>query len=349
MKHFITMLSLSLAAMTSIACSNKEINTEKANKAYNLGREYYINKQYDLALKEADVVIKLRPDDTMAYILRGSIYRETAQYTNALNDYSKAIEINNVNAGLAQAYSLRSYIYTDIMKEYDKALEDINKALNILPHEPGFLIGLARIYIELSKYNEAQNTIDKIIKIKPGFKDVYAMQGKLYHRMKKYNDAIIYYSKEINSNDKKNKVNYQNYFNRGEAYFNINRYNKAKTDINICLKMNDKLARAYIIRGSINIADKLYDNAINDFYHALRILNSNDEQLYYNDKSDIKVAYFNMATAYYGKNDYEKTYMNLKSSIDNGFNKFDVINTHFSKIGKEHIGELINLIKNKKI
>jgi tetratricopeptide (TPR) repeat protein len=56
--------------------------------------------------------------------------KEKGDFTRALDDYAKAIEIE---PGNAKAYYGRGGLYNDHLKEYDKALDDYNKAIEIDP------------------------------------------------------------------------------------------------------------------------------------------------------------------------------------------------------------------------
>jgi tetratricopeptide (TPR) repeat protein len=74
-----------------------------------------------------------------AYNSRDWAYKEKGQYDKAISDYNKAIEIN---PRLVEAYNNRGLAYF-YKREYDKAWDDVHKAegLGAQVH-PGFLKAL---------------------------------------------------------------------------------------------------------------------------------------------------------------------------------------------------------------
>jgi tetratricopeptide (TPR) repeat protein len=72
----------------------------------------------------------------LAYLNRGNAYTGKGQYDQALADYNKAVEIN---PKFAPSYSNRGRLYF-LKKEYDKAWDDVHEA-QVLGYklEPKFL------------------------------------------------------------------------------------------------------------------------------------------------------------------------------------------------------------------
>ena len=73
--------------------------------------------------------------DSSAYCNRGYIYLQMNQYQKALDDYNKAIELDPNNS---TAYHNRGYIYNEL-KEYQKAIDECSKALSLIPRCYGLL------------------------------------------------------------------------------------------------------------------------------------------------------------------------------------------------------------------
>jgi tetratricopeptide (TPR) repeat protein len=67
------------------------------------------------------------PKDAKFYIDRGIAYGEKGQYDQAIADFNKALEIDPKSAG---AYYNRGIAYY-FKKEYDKSWKDINKAQDL--------------------------------------------------------------------------------------------------------------------------------------------------------------------------------------------------------------------------
>ncbi|NLD39036.1 MAG: tetratricopeptide repeat protein [Desulfatiglans sp.] len=65
----------------------------------------------------------------MAYVNRGIAYYQRSSFSNAINDFSKTIELDNREPGV---YLLRGNAYYS-KREYRQAINDYNKALEINP------------------------------------------------------------------------------------------------------------------------------------------------------------------------------------------------------------------------
>jgi tetratricopeptide (TPR) repeat protein len=75
----------------------------------------------------------------MAHFYRGRTYLRKGEYDQAISDLNKAIELN---PELAVAYAERALIYF-IKKDYDKTWENIRKQESLgLEANPGFLKAL---------------------------------------------------------------------------------------------------------------------------------------------------------------------------------------------------------------
>jgi tetratricopeptide (TPR) repeat protein len=78
--------------------------------------------------------------DAKSYNNRGIAYQKKRQYDKAISDYSKAIEIN---PRYADAYNNRGNAYGEGKGQHDKAWDDVKKAQDLgYQIHPGFLKAL---------------------------------------------------------------------------------------------------------------------------------------------------------------------------------------------------------------
>jgi len=119
---------------------------------------YYENNRYELEQKKDKTGDTLRekttlkdPKDAEAYFNRGLAYDDKGQYDQAISDYSKAIEIN---PGLAEAYINRGNAYSK-KGQYDKAISDYSKAIEINPKYADAYINRGLAHNSLGNYNSA--------------------------------------------------------------------------------------------------------------------------------------------------------------------------------------------------
>ena len=95
--------------------------------------------------------------------LYGIAYEAKKDYDNALENLSKTIEIApNFSEGW---YNLGNVF--KIIKEYDKAIEHYNKATELNPEfaKAWFFMGCS--YFDKKDYNKAINSLEKAIKLDP--------------------------------------------------------------------------------------------------------------------------------------------------------------------------------------
>ena len=131
-----------------------ELNSKYKEAYLKRGQSHQELEQFDVALNDFDKAIKLDPTYVEAYISRGATYTQKRKFDLALNDFNKAIERDPKNS---RAYAERAYglwydivcwIATaphayvpgqekDLRKQYDLAIADINKAIELGPNDDG--------------------------------------------------------------------------------------------------------------------------------------------------------------------------------------------------------------------
>src|SRR6185312_5439126 len=80
------------------------------------------------ALDNLNKFLNAKPDHTFALRVRGKIYYALKQYDNALNDFNKSLEIQPKNN--VNILGIRAAVYLDLC-QYSKALDDVNTFLKI--------------------------------------------------------------------------------------------------------------------------------------------------------------------------------------------------------------------------
>ncbi|MFQ5976091.1 MAG: tetratricopeptide repeat protein [Candidatus Hydrothermarchaeales archaeon] len=105
-------------------------------------------------------------DEAITYNNRGVAYGKSGEYSNAISEFSKAIEINPKYADI---YFNRGLAYREL-EEYSKAISDYTKAIEINPSwaMPYYNRGLA--YRSLGESEKAQLDFDKAGMLDPQYK-----------------------------------------------------------------------------------------------------------------------------------------------------------------------------------
>tara|TARA_Y100001968_G_C19271517_1_gene674497 strand:- start:224 stop:826 length:603 start_codon:yes stop_codon:yes gene_type:complete len=121
------------AALTSAAMIlsvPEKAQAESADFYYNKGMlKHYLEEDYSGAISDYTKAIEINPRYAKAYLNRGSAKSGLTDYSGAISDYSKAIEIN---PRYPNAYLNRG-IAKDKLKDYYGAISDYTKAIEINP------------------------------------------------------------------------------------------------------------------------------------------------------------------------------------------------------------------------
>lgn len=109
----------------------------------------YSLKRYSEAIPYYDKVIELKSENAEAYNDRGLAKRYTNDYYGAIDDFSKAIELNkskpnNIYLGQDNTYENRATAYMKVMN-YDSAAEDYSKAIGLKFGSQVILMSVAQI------------------------------------------------------------------------------------------------------------------------------------------------------------------------------------------------------------
>ena len=110
-----------------------DIEKERHNKAIAYcvrGGAYSCKGEYERALEDLNVAIKLNPKDAYAYYGRGIAYNDKQDYDCSITDFSRVIELNPEY--VAEAYYARGIAYTK-KKGYDCAIDDFNEVVKLNP------------------------------------------------------------------------------------------------------------------------------------------------------------------------------------------------------------------------
>jgi tetratricopeptide (TPR) repeat protein len=118
---------------------------------------------------------------------RGFLQRET-QPDNAMADYNAALK---VQPDFADAFDNRAWI--DMTRgNYDAALQDLNKAIDLLPSASA---GIARYYrgyalFKLNSYPQALADLNEAQRLQPDNGDIYLARGDVEQALENYDAAL---------------------------------------------------------------------------------------------------------------------------------------------------------------
>ena len=224
----------------------------RANVLYKFGS----NPQF--VLEDIDHCLKLNPYFAEAHVLKGDmlklLYDELHKNTQininfrnaylriAIDEYTKALDMENSLldknynpdfkvSNKSKVYSARGeayYLYGDL----DKALEDLNVAIEMSPDSEIYFHIRAKILCKLGEADLAENDFNKnkVLKLISDWTE----QAEALTKEGKYKEAIALYALII---EKFPDIS-DGYTNRGLAYELLENYEKAETDYNKALELD---------------------------------------------------------------------------------------------------------------
>lgn len=195
-----------------------EIDPEAAKKNFvyqNRANAYCSAGDYDQAIRECDRIIEeVEPDSYYALTLRGNAHHRKQEYDQAIADFNKAIEIDPV---CIWAYICRGREF-NAKGDFTKAIADLTKAIEKDAN--------------MSKQNGA-----------------YPLRGYAYYRIKDYAAALRDYDKALESDPERAYRRQSTYapihFERGCVYDAMGDYAHAIEDYMKAIELDSGYAQAY--------------------------------------------------------------------------------------------------------
>jgi len=129
------------------------------------------------AIKRTTAYLKLFPDNSIKYTIRGDAYSEMKQYNKALADFNKSLELD---PGLALAYYCRGTMLLSVNKAR-QALIELDSACKLEPDDPYYLTGRAEALFALGKTDIALADCNRAIEIDNHYFSAYYLRHKIYN------------------------------------------------------------------------------------------------------------------------------------------------------------------------
>lgn len=218
---------------------------------YNMRGEYNVRFGYtSLALNDFSKAIQINPKFDFAYFNRASAYYTLNRLDEALADLNLAIEINRSHF---EYYSGRGAIL-DAMGNRQQALDDYNTAIAMNPNEPSTYLNRARLLYQMedldaacTDYVKLKQDVDKgVINDQPTIDEI--------------NSALPDFCDST-------KASY--YYQRGVAFYNLERYQQAIDIYTIGLSHFPNNAIALSFKGNALMAVSQYQLALENYYLSL--------------------------------------------------------------------------------
>lgn len=240
------------------------------------GSETPIEKRaaYEEAIKHYTNALKQDLQLAEVYNNRGIAYCKIDEFDKALNDLNTAIELNPDDF---IAYNNRGNVYRR-KDEINNALGDFNIALTLKPDYADAYHNRSNVYSNEGSFDRALKDLNMAIELEPDFAEAYNSRGSVYHKTGELEKAIADFNTAIELDP-----DYANaYYNRGNLYGKTGDAGKAIENLSKAIKLNADFADAYYDRGVAYGKNRAFDRAIADYTKAIELSSDNTNKAHCN-------------------------------------------------------------------
>jgi tetratricopeptide (TPR) repeat protein len=143
-----------------------DFDESNANAHTILGAVYRRRQQYELAINEYELALKLNPNDAESIYGLGSVLFYDGQRDEAIMLIKTALRFDP-RSGPGNFMHLGMAYYLN--EQYEDAIKILKKGVNRHPDFSGNYIGLAAAYAQLGQTEDARNALQKVFRLEPFF------------------------------------------------------------------------------------------------------------------------------------------------------------------------------------
>jgi tetratricopeptide (TPR) repeat protein len=233
---------------------------DRAKQAFKWAEMALSRKQYNRAIDYYSRDTK--GDYLEAYFKRGLASHSAEKYEDAVKDFDKCID-NNYNVDEAKKYK-----ELDAGKQTKTVQTDYGSGVQSKYLAKQFYdMGLQEYINENTE--KALSYYRSAVKMDPSYADAYAFISMINVHLKNYEEVIKACNQalEVKDNLKDGRLS-DIYFNRGYAYWSLEKYDVALNDLNEAIKLNPSSGAYYTIRGCVKYALDDLESACKDWAAA---------------------------------------------------------------------------------
>ncbi|MEM8503706.1 MAG: tetratricopeptide repeat protein [Cyanobacteria bacterium P01_D01_bin.1] len=234
-----------------------------AKATANRGRAYSSTEEYSKALVDFSRAIELDPEYKWAITERGKTHLLMNNYPEALVDFSRAIELDPEDQW---ATALRGYAYR-LMERYSEAISDFSRAIELDSEGQWATAQRGKTYLLMDSYPEALADFSRAIELDPEDQWATAQRGGTYLLMDSYPEALADFNRAIELDPEDQWATAQ----RGGTYLLMERYSEALADFDRAIELDPEYKRAIASRGETYQLMERYPEAVTDFARAIEL------------------------------------------------------------------------------
>lgn len=153
--------AVAIAIMSSALGATRRTMRSQVPHQLKVGRQHFLRKEYDAALREYNRAIQAAPELAEAYWGRGCVHHAQGNLAPALADFQKTIESD---PRFGKAYLERAKIRMEL-GDYDGALADFGELAAVQGNDPGLYLSRGVCFFKKALYKEAAADFRRVLKL----------------------------------------------------------------------------------------------------------------------------------------------------------------------------------------
>ncbi len=221
---------------------------------------YLKEEKLDQALTDCQKAVRLDNQKPEAFSVLAGIYRQLCDYSRAIEEYSRSIELSDTDEDKANYLYHRGTAYYEL-EDFQKARIDFKKSSKLRPNHSGCWIWKAATCSRIERWSDAIIGLQRAIAVRPSAAEQYQKLGKPVAER-----AVVYFDRRQQRGHNTPDIFRQ----RGLAYQFLGRNPEAIRDYTASLNQEPDDADTLIRRGQVSARSGNHVAAIEDFTKVIR-------------------------------------------------------------------------------
>jgi tetratricopeptide (TPR) repeat protein len=202
------------------------------------GNVYYSQRDYVRAIADFAEIIRLDPQNALAFVSRGNAYLAQRDYALAIADYNEAARLDPQNS---LAFYNRALAYRD-QRDYTRAISDMDQAATLDPDNAGYQNSRCWYRAMANRdLDVARAACDASLRLRPGDASAHNSRGMVGLKQERWQDAWNDYDAAARAAPDRAG----NFYGRGIAALRLGRIAEGEADIAHAATLDANIAQTY--------------------------------------------------------------------------------------------------------
>ena len=126
---------------------------------------YYSLEKYDAAIADFTEMIRLEPKFSSWYMQRGYAFEKKKDYHRALDDFTRAINLESSTGSKKVFYGARADLYADALKNHQASITDLTEIIKLDPKDWMGYANRGFVYLQNKNYEKAVADYTEALKL----------------------------------------------------------------------------------------------------------------------------------------------------------------------------------------